>query len=441
MKRSQSGGDLLAIAFGATVAMWAMLYVAAMPPGYAILRIIAAVAIVVCLFAAGYVAGRRAGRGWAGGAGVGVIATAVSLLVLLSLIGGQTRDTLLPALWWILGFLGTAVVLGAIGAAIGNAGSAALEERGNWTAALALITAVTGLLMLIAGGIVTGLEAGLAVEGWLIAEGHVLVLFPISVMQRDVGTFAEHAHRLWGLLLGLTTLVLMARMWMSDSRAWTRWLSVAIVAAVVGQGVLGGTRVTEQSVTLAIIHGVFAHVILATLVALAAATTSAWLSDEKPAPMPSAGTDRTLGVLLLAAILLQIVMGTMYRHLQPDETVSTGLVMGLLHGHSFLVSVLVVVLALAAGLRAWGFYRAQRPIKVAGLALLHVIFLQLVLGVAAFVVVPKEPGARAEIPTLEVVITTLHQANGAVVLATALVLFAWQRRLLAAAPGGSAETT
>lgn len=440
MKRSQAGGDLLAIAFGATVAMWAVLYVAAMPPGSTALRIIAAVAMVLCLFGAGFVAGRRAGRGWVGGAGLGVIVTVVSLLVLLSLLGGQTRDTLRPALWWILGFLGTAVVLGAVGAAIGKTDGAP-ARRGNWTAALALVTAVTGLLMLIAGGIVTGLEAGLAVEGWLVAEGHVLVLFPISVMQRDVGTFAEHAHRLWGLLLGLTTIVLMARTWLSDPRAWTRWLSVAVVAAVVGQGVLGGTRVTEQSVTLAIAHGVFAHVILATLVVLAAAASSAWLDGGEPAPLPTVRTDRTLGVLLLVAIVLQIVMGTMYRHLQPDETVSRGLMMGLLHGHSFLVSVLVVILALAAGLRAWGFYRAQRPVRVAGLALLHVIFLQLVLGVAAFVVVPKEAGARAEIPTLEVVITTLHQANGAVVLATTLVLFAWQRRLLATAPGASGEAT
>jgi heme A synthase len=178
---------------------------------------------------------------------------------------------------------------------------------------------------------------------------------------------------------------------------------------------------------------------VATLVLLAAATSSAWLADEKPVPMPTAGADRSLGVLLLAAILLQIVLGTMFRHLQPEQDVSRGLLMGLLHGHSFVVSVLVVILALACGLRSWGFYRAQRPVKVTGFGLLHVVFLQLVLGVAAFVVVPKEPGARAEIPTLEVVITTLHQANGAVVLATALALVAWQRRLLAPAPGGSSE--
>jgi len=58
MRRHKAGGDLLAIAFGTTIVMWAILYIAAMPPGYAALRIMAAVAIVVCLFAAGFTAGR-----------------------------------------------------------------------------------------------------------------------------------------------------------------------------------------------------------------------------------------------------------------------------------------------------------------------------------------------------------------------------------------------
>ncbi|MHC4981310.1 MAG: COX15/CtaA family protein, partial [Planctomycetota bacterium] len=219
-RQHKAGGDLLAIAFGTTVAMWAILYIAAMPPGYAVLRIIAAVAIVGCLFGAGFAAGRWGGRGWKGGAGLGLILTAISLLVLLGLLGGrEAGEALMPAIWWILGFLGTAVVLGAVGAAVGSQAVTEATDR-SWTAPLAMVTALTALIMLVAGGIVTGLEAGLAVEGWLIAEGHVLVLFPISVMQRDSGTFAEHAHRLWGMLLGLTTIVLMARVWMTEPRAW-----------------------------------------------------------------------------------------------------------------------------------------------------------------------------------------------------------------------------
>jgi cytochrome c oxidase assembly protein subunit 15 len=443
MTRHKAGGDLLAIAFGTTVAMWTILYIAAMPPGYAVLRVIGAFAVVGCLFGAGYAAGRDAGRSWVGGAGLGAILTGISLLVLASLLGGrEAGEPLMPALWWILGFLATAVVLGALGAAVGRPAASDRAERVNWTALLAWVTAITALLMLVAGGIVTGLEAGLAVEGWLIAEGHPLILFPVSLMQRDVGTFAEHAHRLWGLLLGLTTLVLMARLWMTDARAWTRWLSAAVVAAVVGQGILGGTRVTEQSVTLAVVHGVFAPIILAALVVLAVSSSSAWLSDQRPTAKPSAGTDHTMGVVLVVAICIQIAVGSLFRHLQPEPGVQRSLLLGLLHGHSFFGALLVLVVALFCGLRGWGLYGALPPVRRAGLGLLYVVILQVALGIAAFIVVPQGPrDAEAAIPVVEVVLTTLHQANGAVLLATALALVAWQRRLLAVTSGGAAESS
>jgi cytochrome c oxidase assembly protein subunit 15 len=433
MRRHTAGGDLLAIAFGTTVAMWAILYIAAMPPGYAALRMIAAVAVVACLFGAGYTAGRCSGRGWAGGAGLGAMLTAISLIVLLGLLGGrEAGEPLMPAIWWILGFFATAVVLGAAGAAVGSRAASPRAGEINWTATLAMVTAITGLIMLIAGGIVTGLEAGLAVEGWLIAEGHVLVLFPVSLMQRDAGTFAEHAHRLWGLLLGLTTLVLMARLWMTDRRPWPRWLSAAVVAAVVGQGILGGTRVTEQSVTLAIVHGVFAPIILATLVGLAVSASKSWLSDRRPTAFASVGTDRVLGALLLAAICLQIVLGSLFRHLQPEPGVTRPVLIGLLHGHSFVGASFTLIMAIFCGLRAWGLYGGRPPVNWTGLGLLHVVSLQVLLGIASFIVVPKGPrDPQALIPKVEVVLTTLHQATGAVLLATAVALWAWQRRLLA----------
>jgi cytochrome c oxidase assembly protein subunit 15 len=412
-----------------------------MPPGYAAVRIAAAVTIVACLFAAGFAAGRWGDRTWKGGAGLGALLTAISLIVLLGLLGGrQAGDTLMPAVWWILGFLGSAVVLGAVGAAIGYQAATGVADRISWTSPLALVTAATALLMLIAGGIVTGLEAGLAVEGWLIAEGHVLFLFPISVMQRDPGTFAEHAHRLWGMLLGLTTIVLMARVWMTESRIGVRWLSAAVVAAVVGQGVLGGTRVTGESVTLAVVHGIFAPVILAAIVLLAVSTSSTWLSDRRPSAMVSVRTDRVAGIVLLAAICLQVVLGAMFRHLQPQAGVSQGLLMGLLHGHSFIGATFAAVMALFCILRSLGFYGGHPPIKRTGLWLLYVVILQLLLGIAAFVVVPKGPrDPDAVIPKLEVVLTTLHQANGALLLALAASLVAWQRRLLAVGSSAPAE--
>ncbi len=417
------GADILAIVFGTTVVMWSLLYVAALAMWIAV-----AIGLAGCLFAAGFAAGRYAGRGPAGGAGQGLVLAGVTLLILLGLVGDESPG---QAGWWIAGFLVAAVGLGAAGAAAGRRCRLREPTDMNWTAALAWVTTATVLLMLVAGGIVTGLEAGLAVEGWLIAEGHFLVLFPITLMQRDVSTFVEHAHRLWGLLVGLTTIVLMVHLWMVDGRRWVRGLSLAIVLVVVVQGVLGGTRVTESSVTLAMVHAVAAQVIFATLVVTAMATSRAWRDAGPPTAAPSVAADRTLTAALVVVVLVQIMLGTLYRHLQPVPDASRAVLMGVLHGHSFVGSLIVVLMVLFCGVRAWGLYPSQPVIGRVGKALVHTMGLQVMLGLVSFVLVPKGVRDPDDAITLaEVVFTTAHQVTGAILLALAVALFVWERRLL-----------
>ncbi len=433
------GADILAISLATTVAMWTLFYVAAMPPGLIPLWPVT-IAIAVGLLAAGLVAGRYAGRGLAGGAAVGVAVGAVNLLVLLSLLGGdRPGEQMISTAKWISGFLVAAVALGAIGAAIGKTTARARVTPAGWTAGFAWVTALTTLLMLVAGGLVTGLEAGLAVEGWMQPEGHLLILFPLSLMQRDVGTFVEHAHRLWGLLVGVSTIMLMVVVWLSDRRWWLRWLTALAVLAVAGQGVLGGGRVIEESIALAIVHGIFAQAIFATLVVIAGAISTGWRSDREPTPHAAAGTDRTLSIVLLVVILVQITAGTVFRHLQPLLDVPRTALMGLLNGHAFIGSVLVIVMVLLCGVRAWGIYHDQPIIKRLGTILIHTMMLQVVLGLGSFIVVPKGPRDGIEIPPLEVGLTTAHQATGAILLAAAAALFAWQRRLTAPLSAGTSE--
>ncbi len=406
------GADILAIAFGTTVVMWSVLYVAALAMWIAV-----AIGLAGCLFAAGYAAGRYAGRGPAGGAAQGLVLAGVTLLILLGLVGDESPG---QAAWWIAGFLVAAVGLGAAGAAAGRRRRLREPADVNWTAALAWVTTATVLLMLVAGGIVTGLEAGLAVEGWLIAEGHFLVLFPITLMQRDVPTFVEHAHRLWGVLVGLTTIVLMVHLWMADGRRWMRGLSLGIVLAVIVQGVLGGTRVTESSVVLAMVHGVTAQVIFATLVVTAMATSRAWRDVRQPTVAASVAADRTLTAALVVVVFVQIVLGTFYRHLE---------LTGFLHGHSFVGSLIVILMVLFCGVRAWGLYPAQPVIANVGKMLVYTLGLQVMLGLVSFVLVLK--GEPDDAVTLaEVVFTTAHQVTGAILLALAVALFVWERRLL-----------
>jgi cytochrome c oxidase assembly protein subunit 15 len=421
------GADILAVGLGATVVIWAILYVAAIPQPGAVTPPLVVGLVGACLFGAGWVLG-RAGRRMGGGAVAGLVVAALSMLVLAGLMGGA-EPAERGGMWrWILGFLVGAVVIAAAGAGVGSRRGAAAGA--DWTARLAWVTAATALCMIVAGGIVTGLEAGLAVEGWLVPEGHLLVLFPLSLMRRDVPTFVEHAHRLWGLLVGLATILLAVHLWLVQRRRSIRVLAVIAVAAVVAQGILGGTRVTQESVALGVVHGLFAHAFLSLLVAIALMSGDTWRRREA-VPSPSAPTERTLTALLLAAVVLQIVLGTTYRHLEPLESVGSGPRTALLHSHSFVVSALVVVLVLLSGLRAWGRHRDQPVLRGTGAALMHTTALQVLLGVVSFILVPQGPREAGEaIPAIEVAFTTAHQATGAVLLAAATALALWTRRLL-----------
>ena len=428
---SKRGGDILTIGFSTTVVMWVILYVAAMPLGLVPMWL-AAVVLAGGLFAAGDGLARKTGRGWRGGVWLGLLVTSLNLLILLSMLGGrEPGEVVVAGLWWIGGFLAAAVGLCTLGAAAGSRSAPAEPARINWTMRFALLTAVTTLLLMIAGGIVTGLEAGMAVEGWLTSDGYPMVLFPLTMMQRDIGSFAEHTHRLWGLLVGLTTIVLAIQVWRVDRRRWLRWLVIGAVAVVIIQGVLGGTRVTESSVFLGVVHGVVAQAFFALLIVIAMATSKTWLSGEEPFVAKTAKTDRTISAVLVAAIVLQLTLGTWFRHIQPLPDIPPGLRMGLLHGHSFVGSLLVLALVLFCGVRAWGLYANQRTIKRVGKGMVHTVGLQVLLGIASFIIVPTEARPQGEaIPTLEVVVTTAHQAVGAILLAMAVMYAVWVRRLL-----------
>jgi heme A synthase len=200
---------------------------------------------------------------------------------------------------------------------------------------------------------------------------------------------------------------------------------------VIIQGALGGTRVTESSTFLGIVHGVFAQAFFALLIVIAMATSRTWLSSEQPLVAKTANTDRTISAVLVGAILLQLTLGTWFRQIQPLPDIGPGLRMGLLHGHSFVGSSLVLVLVLFCGVRAWGMYANQRAIKRVGKGMVHTVALQVLLGITSFIIVPAEVRPQGEaIPTLEVAVTTAHQAVGAILLAMAVMHAVWVRRLL-----------
>jgi cytochrome c oxidase assembly protein subunit 15 len=421
-------GDLLAISFGTSVTMWLIGYVSRVLPGIVPSWVVAAL-LLGSAVAGGFLAGRCTDRGAAGGAMAGLITSLVNLMVLGSLVGGSRPNELLPsAIWWLPGSLVAGAGFGLLGAAIAVSRAQPTGKPINWTGAFAAVAAAATFLLIVAGGLVTSHEAGLAVVDWPNSYGYNIFLYPLARMTG--GIYYEHAHRLAGSLVGLTTLVLAWHLQRVDRRAWVRNLGWIALGAVIVQGVLGGLRVTGRftlaatpdavapSITLAIVHGTFAQLFFSLVVALAAFTSTTWLVAPPARADSRAAVDRAFTTLLVPVLVVQLVLGALQRHLSEMLMVHIAFAM------------VVAVLALTTAVRARAFYRDLPVLPNVGRALVWLVSLQVTLGVLAFAVVTtRVPGTEPS--AYEVMARTAHQANGALLLAATVLLLVWNRRLLA----------
>lgn len=431
------GSDVLALGFGTTTAMWTVGYVGRLPGVQAPSPLLLGLMLLVLLLG-GLVAARMTGRGVGAGVRVGLLSSVLNLLILGSLLTGGDAGAIVPsALIWLPGSLVAGAVLGGVGGALGGrpesaplAGTPLWGEHGlvgrAWDAVFAMVAAATTLLLIVAGGIVTGQQAGLAVVDWPNSFGSNMFLYPLSRMTG--GVYYEHSHRLIGSLVGLTTLVLAVQLLRVETRAWIKRLGIAALVMVIVQGVLGGLRVTghftmsqdadltRPSITLAVVHGVVAQVFLSALVWLFCATTPLWRKGSAT-PHPGAGLDRNLSRIVVIAIILQLMLGAVLRH------VAGGL---LLH---ITWAVITAVLVLFTGLRAWGEHRGLPAIPHLGRALMVLVAVQLTLGLLALWGTSLT-GDGADPHLLDVIFTTAHQTTGALILGAAMMLALWVAQLL-----------
>lgn len=417
---------LLAIGFGTTVAMWAVGYVCRIPPAVVPSSILL-VLFLICWMAGGFVAGRLSGRGARSGVEIGLVSAALNLLILGSFLGGEHPNSVVPtALIWIPGSLLAGAIFGGLGAAIGARGRHAAAPV-DWTAAFTRVTVAATFLLVIVGGLVTSHKAGLAVVDWPNSFGYNMFLYPLSRMTG--GIYYEHAHRLFGSLVGLTTLVMAIHLQKVERRASVRRLAWIALAVVIVQGLLGGLRVTGRftmsqspeetspNIALAIVHGVLAQIFFGMVTAIAAFTSRRWKESDAPMPHRAASTDQTIATFLVGVLLVQLVLGAIQRHL------AHGL---LIH---ITMAAFVLLVSLAAGIRAWAVYKEIPLMRRLGRALTHVVTVQVVLGFGAMG--GKAVAARAvDPPAWTVIVTTAHQAAGATLLATSVLLAVWSRRLL-----------
>ncbi len=282
---------------------------------------------------------------------------------------------------------------------------AAARRGPHW---IALAAAVFTLPLLYVGGSVTTYRVGLAVPDWPTTFGDNM--FTYDFWNAPFGVRIEHAHRLYGAAVGIFTVLLAVWFFVFERRGWMKGLGVLAVLAVVVQGVLGGTRVTEVSTLLAAAHGCLGQAFFGLMVALCVLTGRAW-QDRTPRRI-DAGHLRPLAVVVLAAVSVQILLGSWLRHFGTRPA---------LFGHAAF-AILVWASTLYFAVRV----ERQRPrlalLVPSARALGVASTLQIALGIVSLLYLLPFDGTPRAVSFYQAVVRTAHQTTGALLLAATVVV-------------------
>ena len=244
-------------------------------------------------------------------------------------------------------------------------------RRGAFAWALAATLAMFPLIWL--GGLTTSHGAGMSVPDWPNTFGYNMFAVPWGhwLGSEAGGVFYEHTHRLLGTLAGLCAVGGVMNAWGVGRRgpwrgvflaslgltaglyvamklaggpaarslghavslagataavagigwscrrprvepAWLRWGFVALLAAVIAQGVLGGLRVVLIELNLAVVHGITGQLTLC-LGGLLALASGRWWNEEHVPAEPRRAT-RLLAYGLAFALIVQLAAAAVMRH-------------------------------------------------------------------------------------------------------------------------------
>jgi heme a synthase len=291
-------------------------------------------------------------------------------------------------------------------AATRRSGSTGAVCRGRYR--LAIATSMATLLLIVAGGNVTSKGAGLAVPDWPLSFGSVNPRGWIYMP----GVRDEHGHRLIGMVTGFLLTLLTGWILAREPRRWVRRLAIAAWVAVVIQGIMGGLRVTEISLKLAVVHGCFAHAFFGMVVALMVVSSPAWVLSERGSGLEF---DRRLRVwlpILIGSLFGQLILGAILRHTRTGTSlhIAGAIVVGCL---------VVQVLNLAFGQPS-----TERRVHRWLLAVVGLYILQVALGLVTLLVRDQRLGYTSLAP-LAPYLPTVHVAVGALILAVVVYATLW----------------
>ncbi|MFO0861393.1 MAG: COX15/CtaA family protein [Phycisphaerales bacterium] len=353
----------------------------------------------------------------------------------------EATVTLVPAAGAILlGFLLTGAILGLIGGVLGGAMAqprhrawSQEETDAAWLGRFAIVAAAAVFPLIVVGGLVTSTNSGMAVPDWPNTYGTNMFLYPLGPRAAP-SIFLEHSHRLFGSLIGLTAIALVVQVFLYSRNSFARKWAVAILLLVIVQGVLGGLRVNKGHTDLAqdtkfyrILHGMLAQGVFCMFVVLAVHLNAPFQHVREAArrgalEFAAHGVKpkllRMLSTGALHATLLQILFGVMYRHTRSSHALWSHI------GFSVVAVILVAAAGFAAARVRPADDRIQRVLFHTGAVAVLLVGVQFLLGWVALLV----GGSMVEPKTpLEIVARTVHQANGALVLASVTVLYVWGR--------------
>src|SRR5260370_118045 len=288
-----------------------------------------------------------------------------------------------------------------------------------------LFVAVVAFLLLIAGGLVTSNNAGLAVPDWPTSFGS------LYRMPRMIGGIKfEHGHRRVEECVGLLTIGVAVWTWLVDKRRWMRILTRGPVGVVTGQGLIGGIGVRQMLPPwVYTMHATFGQTMFCALAAIAVFTSRSWLEE----PAEKLLRKDALPLLrhcwmLIGFLYLQLILGAAFRHVWTkwgppgsNHWAAPKIIHSFLYPH-ILNALLVTGLLLYVSLRALSKHSSIVHLRRPALWMLVLLIAQLVLGISAYVV-RVVWGINEVQPTLGLVaITVAHLGVGALILAWTVVL-------------------
>ncbi|MCI0605176.1 COX15/CtaA family protein [bacterium] len=272
------------------------------------------------------------------------------------------------------------------------------------------------LLLIVAGGLVTSQDYGLAVPDWPKSYG---MWFPPMIG----GVFYEHGHRMIAGFVGILTVILTAWLWWKEPRKGVRLFGTAALLSVIAQAILGGITVLYFLPTwVSTVHATLAQTFFCMIVCLAVFTSRWWKENGTRTGKPPAGNPTGRFILATGLIYLQLILGSWMRHSNaalaiPDFPLAFGKIIPpfmtpevAIHFAHRVGALLVLAIISWNLLVVIGSYRKEPVLFRPSVVLILLVMVQITLG--AFTVWTRTG----------VLFATAHVIVGAILLGASLVL-------------------